>query len=607
MLSHHFSARSKLSKSSNSPLHRAISCQAASTTQKQSLTEKIFTSIRDDTQQAGGAGGQTLQRLATLRNVDASWAALRSNARVFGLRPEFVKTTATPLPSVDYDVVVAGGTLGIFMATALVKKGLKVAVLERGPLIGRTQEWNISYKELLELVKAEVLTEEEINQSIATMYNPGRVGFAGGKKDILVKDILNIGVSPALLIEKAKAKFIEYGGVVMEKTALSSIWVHPNGSSLMHTNSSSRGNNDNNSRTTTARLTIDAMGNASPIMKQVRHGTRPDGVCIVVGSCAKGFDSSSNTTGDIIYTNAPSDLELKCQMYWEAFPSSLPPSSSDSSSSSSSASTERTTYMFTYLDGSETNPSIEQLFETYFQSLPQYQAANGISNLDDLEFLRLLYGVFPTYRASPLRPSFKGILAIGDASGIQSPLSFGGFGAICRHINRLTAGITEAVDAGMLDEDSLALLNPYNPALSGSWMMQRAMSIPGDRPTRDVNKNFINKLLGGNFEAMEELGDPVLRPFLQDVIQLKPLSQTLFKQVINDPLFVIQIFRNVGLYPLADWLVHYIGLATFTGLALLSRRFGWYERAEGLPVKQKFLVKRTIESWRYGSGLDYEL
>jgi lycopene cyclase CruP len=599
MFSHHVSARSKLPKSTNSPQHRAILCQSASTTQQQSLTEKIFTSIRDDTQQAGGAGGQTLQRLTTLRNVDASWAALRSNSRVFGLRPEFVKTTATPLPSLDYDVVVAGGTLGIFMATALAKNGLKVAVLERGPLIGRTQEWNISYKELLELVKAEVLTEDEIHRCTETMYNPGRVGFAGScKKDILVKDILNIGVSPALLIEKTKAKFIEYGGIVMENTALSSIWVHPNGSSLMHNNS-----NNSSSRTTTARLTIDAMGNASPIIKQVRHGTKPDGVCIVVGSCARGFDSSSNTTGDIIYTNAPSDVELKCQMYWEAFPASLPPPSSDSTSSS----TERTTYMFTYLDGSETNPSIEQLFETYFQSLPQYQAANGISNLDDLEFLRLLYGVFPTYRASPLRPSFRGILAIGDASGIQSPLSFGGFGAICRHINRLTAGITEAVDAGMLDEDSLSLLNPYNPALSGSWMMQRAMSIPGDRTTRDIDRDFINKLLAGNFAAMEELGDPVLRPFLQDIIQLKPLSQTLLKQVIDDPLFVIQIFRNVGLYPLADWLVHYIGLATFTGLALLSRRFGWYERAELLPVKQKFLVKRTIESWVYGSGLDYEL
>ena len=30
--------------------------------------------------------------------------------------------------------------------------GLKVAVVERGPLLGRAQEWNISRKELAELV-----------------------------------------------------------------------------------------------------------------------------------------------------------------------------------------------------------------------------------------------------------------------------------------------------------------------------------------------------------------------------------------------------------------------------------------------------------------------
>ena len=34
-----------------------------------------------------------------------------------------------------------------------------------------------------------------------------------------------------------------------------------------------------------------------------------------------------------------------------------------------------------------------------------------------------------TYRDSPLKPIFSRVLAVGDALGIQSPLSFGGFGA----------------------------------------------------------------------------------------------------------------------------------------------------------------------------------
>jgi hypothetical protein len=36
------------------------------------------------------------------------------------------------------------GTLGIFLASTLARKGKKVAVVERGKLRGRTQEWNIS-------------------------------------------------------------------------------------------------------------------------------------------------------------------------------------------------------------------------------------------------------------------------------------------------------------------------------------------------------------------------------------------------------------------------------------------------------------------------------
>lgn len=38
---------------------------------------------------------------------------------------------------VEYDIVIGGGTLGIFLACALQLQGLKVAVLERGPLKGR--------------------------------------------------------------------------------------------------------------------------------------------------------------------------------------------------------------------------------------------------------------------------------------------------------------------------------------------------------------------------------------------------------------------------------------------------------------------------------------
>lgn len=56
----------------------------------------------------------------------------------------------------QYDVVVCGGTLGIFYAVALAQRGLRVAVVEQGVLRGREQEWNISRKEMHELVEVSI-------------------------------------------------------------------------------------------------------------------------------------------------------------------------------------------------------------------------------------------------------------------------------------------------------------------------------------------------------------------------------------------------------------------------------------------------------------------
>ena len=44
----------------------------------------------------------------------------------------------------EFDVLVLGGTLGIFLAAALALRGKRVAVIERNQLRGRDQEWNIS-------------------------------------------------------------------------------------------------------------------------------------------------------------------------------------------------------------------------------------------------------------------------------------------------------------------------------------------------------------------------------------------------------------------------------------------------------------------------------
>ena len=106
----------------------------------------------------------------------------------------------------------------------------------------------------------------------------------------------------------------------------------------------------------------------------------------------------------------------------------------------------RTTYMFTYLDAHPERLSLTDLFEDYLTLLPQYQ---NIS-LEQLDFKRALFGFFPCYQDSPLQYEWDRTLPVGDSSGSQSPLSFGGFGAMVRHLERLTQGIREALEADAL-------------------------------------------------------------------------------------------------------------------------------------------------------------
>ena len=168
--------------------------------------------------QTGGAGGATSYE--ALQRADAAWAALRARGRATSSTPNapgrvvpsppaaaaapFVVETGGDLPALSdpflqFDAIVAGGTLGIFLATALQVlhhgphqqksvepyrgdspyrseslftplfpsfpcpsvcgpflatalqlRGWRVAVVEAGRLEGRAQEWNICRWVLLE-------------------------------------------------------------------------------------------------------------------------------------------------------------------------------------------------------------------------------------------------------------------------------------------------------------------------------------------------------------------------------------------------------------------------------------------------------------------------
>ena len=547
-----------------------------------SLTEDILTQLPGDV-------------LSGLRQADRLLASMRTDTTAV---PTVVTQSETLLETVDWDVVICGGTLGILIGSALVQRGWRVALLERGILRGRQQEWNISRQELSVFLRLNLLTEAELEQAIATEYNPARVSFHNSGEnwggEIWVKDVLNLGVDPICLLETLKQKFLAAGGVLLENTPFVSAIVHPNGV-LVETGAGSasvQGAGEkkaeeqlpitnyqlpitNNQLPITTRLLIDAMGHLSPMTQQARQGQKPDSICLVVGSCAQGF--SQNQTGDLIATFTP--IQNRCQYFWEAFP----------------ARDGRTTYLFTYMDASPDHLGLEALFEEYLRLLPQYQAVD----LDKLHFQRALFGFFPAYRQSPLHTPWNRILPVGDSSGNQSPLSFGGFGAMVRHLERLTLGIHAALSSEQLSASSLSLLAPYQPNLSVTWLFQKAMradvreTIPPDR---------INRLLAVVFLTMQQLGDRVLRPFLQDVVQFLPLTQTLLKTAIAHPLLIAQIIPHVGLGALLNWTIHYTNLGIYSVLSKFSPIIQpWLKN---LPTPQQYQYHRWIDAWRYGSGED---
>ncbi|WMV12303.1 hypothetical protein MTR67_005688 [Solanum verrucosum] len=595
--------------------------------------------------EVGGAGGaysySALKRLdQLLSKICSASAVVEEPQKVVSSVPGSFKDSEHVGNSEEmFDVIVCGGTLGIFIATALSSKGLRVGVVEKNVLKGREQEWNISRKELLELVEVGVLTEDDIEEATAASFNPNRCGFEG-KGDIWVQSILNLGVSPVKLVEIVKDRFDSLGGVTFEGYSVSNISVYQDAAVLQL----------KEGKTLFSRLIIDAMGNFSPIVKQIRCGRKPDGMCLVVGTCCRGF--KENSTSDVIFSSATAKEvgQSLVQYFWEAFPAGSGP-------------IDRTTYMFTYVDPQPGSPQLEELLEDYWDLMPKYQVTFGVCYLglmfgillfslfssgscilslllaidliwrslkdlkpvknicqgthviafvvrvnfgvsfDDLEILRIIFGIFPTYRDSPLPAAFDRILQFGDASGIQSPVSFGGFGSLTRHLGRLTTGIYEALEGNFLDSKSLSMLNPYMPNLSSSWLFQRAMSA---KKQSNVPPDFINELLFANFISMQKLGDPVLRPFLQDVIQFGPLVKTLGLITLTRPQIIPSIFKQVGIPVLLEWFGHFIMLGYYTFLStFLDPTIR--PLIESFPAKMRYEWKRGLEAWQYGAGLDYKL
>ena len=578
---------------------------------------------------------------------------MRDGSADAGPAPSFV--TRAPrgqrLPSPPaFDAVVAGGTLGALFAAALTRAapGIRIALVEAGKLRGRAQDWNICRAELDALVTAGCLSAADAASAVTSEFNPVRAAFPGAAP-YTTTDVLNLGVSPDALLRGALRVLDAAGATMLEETRLAGAAVHDDGVSLLRARAA-----DPSSPPIpplTARLVVDATGSRGPFARQARWGSTPDGACLVVGTCAVA-PWADNATADVIAAvDGAGDGGVGPQYFWEAFPAA--------GGGGGGCAGARTTYMFQYVSSPcPSSPSLTAMLDAYWERLPGYQGPS----MDDVDVRRVLFGVFPSHRASPLAPSWDRVLHVGDAAGVASPLSFGGLGALARHGARTARAVADALSADALDRAALAAVNPYNPGLSAAWMLQSAMSAspgvwgggvegwrgrgrrararwrwsrppappaaPAARATRGVARHhrealptaptprpvssekpaptpdFIPRLLAANFAAMGAAGDAVARPFLRDTLQFTGLAATLARQVAADPRLAVDTLAAVGPGAIGGWFVHFIALGAYAALYLVLAPFG--PLASRLPPRPRFFARRALEALEYGSGLDFK-
>ena len=578
----------------------------------------------------GGAGGTSqydalLAQDAALRSLhNGEWKPRGAGGDMFVRRMDsLLHPSAAFERCVDVDVAVCGGTLGILIACALQLSGHRVAVVEAGPLRGRDQDWNTSMEELRRLVSEGVLDESELSHVAPLEFGPMRCVFGSEPgSELSLSGVLDAAVSPVALLETVRRRFEAAGGLIFEQTRLGGVRVHPDGASLALTAADA-------ATTLHCRLVIDCMGHSSPIATQQRlaAGQTPDGVCVQVGSCASrpGWCERWGQSGDFFITiddavAAGPRGRARVQHFWQAFPTS------------SADADERSTYMFTYLRPGTEMPSLLETLEAYWERLPSYQGDGesvGESSSDALagiEVRRVLFGWFPTFRSdSPLSPAFDRVLSIGDASAVQSPISFGGFCAMLRHLPRLRRGIDLALRSDCLQRDQLSLLAPYLPNLGTAWMSSAAMTARATEAPVAASSTLVNDLLEGNFNVMGSWMDRQQAvTFFRDVTRLRTLLTLLIGQTATMAPLLPSVVAELGPLELIEFGGHLSMLALYTALhsiaALQEGQAVQDDAADGTslvgdassdPVGGRGVVTEAQfrdacrrDSWRYGSGLD---
>jgi lycopene cyclase CruA len=557
-----------------------------------------------------------LDHLDQIARLDTAWERIRQGAGAHFDDSVYAQAPIADPESLDFDLIYAGGGLGLLHAAVMAQRGCRVMLFDRGQVGCAHREWNISREELAALVEVGFCTWDDLHDVIMAEYEAGVVRFyapdPARAAELRMRDVLNVALDAGALLRLARRKLEAAGGVVLDGRAFRRVVASPAGPVAVRVELAGEGGAAEHY---TARLLLDGMGSDS-LLALRRFGGQPfAGVCPTVGTVAVGFaagsapDEHNPHVGDILISVA--DAQRGQQYLWEGFPG---------------RGDELTVYLFYYDtltndQGPTTNihhlrpsfvvrrssavgrssfvvrrssPSLMQLFEDYFTLLPAYKRPGPA-----FRHVKPVYGYIPARHSLRRQeaPLLRGVLPIGDSAAQQSPLTFCGFGSHVRNLPRTTSLLREALRQNLLEPRHLGPVSAYQVNVSLNWVFSRFMQ-PWVAP------DDVNRLQNVFVRVLNDLGEARARRFFRDRMRWGDYHRMVLGMFRRYPRIVGIAWRVLGAAGVRRWVTDYLVYSAAALAAACARLPG--ERGRALIVASLsriapalgFRLRARFAEWR---------
>jgi len=487
-------------------------------------------------------GSYWFERLLSLEH---SWKLKISHQKKVVI--SYSKPPETSKKSPYFDIVYGGGGLATIHAAAMAKlHNLKTLVFDRFTVGITHRDWNISQVEFDELIHIGLLTEEQANKVVVRKYKSGFVEFFSENSEfkgdrIWMEGVLDVAISANDLLHTCKDILIEHGGEFSHSTTFSHVWVHDGQATIEIIK-------DGVVSYLRCAVFVDCMGSYSPVAQQLNPKGAFTHCCPTVGTISSGFVQGTNkdevdpTIGEILLTLDDAQVDGR-QFIWEGFPSK---------------DDEFVTYLFFYDEiDSETDKSLVNLFEVFFEKLPSYKKLG-----ENFDYGRPAFGMIP----SILHPSLvnsrtvatDSILCLGDSAALSSPLTYCGFGSFVRNFDRTTTLLAFSIKNKLTSVEYLSEINVYEPNVSilGNF----AKFLVGKKK---FEQNTVNSMMNMIVSILQELPKSVAKSLFTDTLKWEDYNKLMSSVPVKYPNSYKYLFKHHGFIGLFHWAKNFVGFTAY--------------------------------------------